>query len=264
MKSSLLYLCLALTALLSAPTNAQVARPGDRAVSDIIDGVQSSVSQFERGLDSDFKTATLRGEKTDVRVENFLEDFNEDIERLRARFKGAYSASADVAAVLHKATKVDKFVQSQPPSFKGRSDWDVAAAKLKELASAYETSFPTPGDASPRRINDAEIEQAAETISKEAKTFRKGLSGAFPKEDAAALATAQKSADSLSKAADTLKNRSRSDQPASGEAGVLAEALAATKISVAGRTLSEPATAAWGRIETAAKTVSQAFSSAEG
>jgi hypothetical protein len=264
MKSSLLYLCVALTALLSAPTNAQVARPGDRAVSEIIDGVQKSVNQFERGLDSDFKHATLRGAKTDVRVDNFLEDFNADIERLRARFKGTYSASADVAAVLHKATKVDAFIQSQPPSFKGRSDWDVAAAKLKELASAYETTFPTPGDASARRINDAEIEQAAETISREAKTFRKGLSGAFPKNEAAALATAQKSADSLSRAADTLKTRSRSDKPASGEAGVLAEALAATKTSVEGRTLPEPATAAWGRIETAAKTVAQAFRPAEG
>lgn len=132
--------------------------------------------------------------------------------------------------MLHKATKVDKFIQSQPPSFKGRSDWDVAATRLRELASAYETTFPTPGDASPRRINDAGIEQAAETISKEAKTFRKGVSGAFPKEDAAALATAQKSADSLSTAADTLKSRSRSDKPASGEAGVLAEALAARRL----------------------------------
>jgi hypothetical protein len=252
-------LCVALAALFTAPVGAQVARPTDAAVSKMMESMQKSVKQFEKNLPSDFKRSTLRGEKTDVNVENFMKDFNKDIERLRERFKPTYSASADVAAVLHKATKVDAFVKSQPPSFKGRSEWDAAAAELQKLAMAYETTFPTPPDASARRVNDKEIQQAADTISKEARAYRKAIGKAYSKDEKDALAAAQKSADGLSKAADSLSSRSQSGKPASGEAGVLAEALAAVETAVAGKTLPESATAAWGRISTAAQTIEQAF-----
>jgi hypothetical protein len=259
MRSSAMGLCIALAALCIAPVSAQVARPTDREVSEMMEGVQKSVKQFEKSLPSDFKRSTLRGEKTDVNVENYMKDFNQDLERLRERFNPTYSASADVAVVLHKASKVDAFVKSQPPSFKGRSEWDAAAAELQKLAAAYETTFPTPPDASARRVNDKEIQQAADAISKEARAYRKALSSAYTKEEKDALAAAQKSADGLSKAAESLRSRSESGKPASGEAGVLAEALTAVETAVAGRTLPESATAAWGRIATAAQTIEQAF-----
>lgn len=259
MRSSFLCLLVSVAALVAAPSYAQVARPTDKAVADMMVGVQKSVQQFHKSLSPDFKKATLKGATADVKVENFMKDFSTDIERLRGRFKPEYSASADVAEVLHKGSKIDEFVKTQPPSFKGRSEWDAAAAALNQLAVAYETTFPTPAEATTRRINDKEIQTAAQNVSKEAKAFKKGLSGAFTKEESAALQTAQKASDGLVKAADALRSRSASGKPSSGEAGVLAEALAAVEAAVAGRTLPETATAAWGRVQAAAKVIEQAY-----
>jgi hypothetical protein len=61
--------------LFIAPVSAQVALPTDRAVSEMMEGAHKSVKQFEKNMPSDFKRSTLRGEKTDVNVENFMKDY---------------------------------------------------------------------------------------------------------------------------------------------------------------------------------------------
>lgn len=259
MRSSILCLLLSAAALVAAPSYAQVARPSDKAVGAMISGVQKSVRQFQKSLPSEFKRATLKGATADVKVENYLEDFATDIERLQGRFKPEYSASADVVEVLHKGSKIDEYVRAQPPSFKGRSEWDAAAAQLKQLAVAYETTFPTLADATARRINDKEIQVAAQNVSKDSKAFRKALSGAFTKEEAAALQAVQKSTDALAKAAEALRSRSASGKPSSGEAGVVAEAIANVEKTLAGRTLPTNATAVWDRVKAAAKIIEQAY-----
>jgi hypothetical protein len=118
-----------LALLITAPAPAQGARPG-----------------------------TIRGAQAGVNVDRYFEDFNTDLERLEERFKAKYSASAEVLTVLRKATDIDRFIDSQPASLKGRSEWDEAAAALKQLAEAYGTTFPlTAGAPGPRRINDQEV-----------------------------------------------------------------------------------------------------------
>lgn len=245
------------------PATAQVARPSDKAVSSSIESVQKSVKAFEKSLDSKLKNGTIRGATTEVNVKNYLDDFNTDLERLRQRFKPKYSASAELQGVLRKANGIDRFVKSQPASMKGRSEWDVTSAELNKLAGAYDATFPLPDDAAVRRINDAEIVEATDAVTKGASSYRSALKGAFTKEESAALTTAQKSVDALTTAAKNLKSRINSGKPASGEAVVLSEKLAAAQATVAGRTLPEPATAAWKGIAAAVDKVNQAFGAAE-
>jgi hypothetical protein len=114
-----------------------------------------------------------------------------------------------------------------------------------------------------RRINDAEIVQATDAITKQASAYRKALKGAFRKEESAALQTAQKSADALSSAAKNLKSRIKSGKPATGEAAVVTEKLAAAEAAVAGRTLPESATTAWKGVKGAAGKIDQAFGVAQ-
>lgn len=259
MKLSLVFSCIAVAALTSHPATAQVARPSDKAVTGLIEGVQKSVKAFEKSLDSDLRKGTIRGATTEVNVQNYLNDFDTEIDRLRDRFKPKYSASAEVQGVLRTANGIERFVKSQPPSFKGRSEWDVAAASLNQLAGAYAATFPLPDNAAVRRINDAEITEAADAVTKQGQSYRKALKDAFTKEESAALETAQKSVDALSTAAKNLKSRIKSGKPASGEAGVVAEKFAAVQAAVAGRTLPEPATAALKGITSAVAKIDQAF-----
>jgi hypothetical protein len=259
MRRSILLSSAVLAFICSLTAAAQGARPSDRTVEKLIDGMQSSFREFERNLDSDLKRGTIRGKKTEVNVENYLDDFETDIKRLQDRFEPQYSASAEVSTVLERANDVDTYIKSQPPSLKGRSEWDAVAAALNELAAAYATKFPMPDDAPPRRINDAEVVQATDAVTKHATAYRKALKDAFTKEESAALQAAQKSVDALSTAAKNLKSRMKSGKPASGEAGVVAEKYAAVQASVAGRTFPEPALAAWKGIEAAVGKINQAF-----
>lgn len=249
-----------IVAVAALPAAAEVAaRPSDKVVIGYIENVQKSIKQFERSLDSKLKQGTIRGPTTEVNVENYLKDFNTDLDRLRKRFKSNYSASAELATVLEKAGGMHRYVGSQPAAFKGRSEWDVAAAALNDLSGAYGTTFPLAEGTSPRRINDAEITQAADQITKNAASYRKALKDAFTKEESTARAAAEKSVDAVSSAAKSLKSRLGSGKPASGEAAVLAESLAAAQAAVAGRTLPEKATTAWAGVTSAAAKVAQAF-----
>jgi hypothetical protein len=250
-----------IVAAMSANTAvAQVARPGDKTVKELIEKVQKTTRGFQKALDSEVRNGTLRGASGEVNVERYFDDWNTDMERLAERFKAKYSASAEAQTVLRKGTDVDRFIHSQPPALKGRSEWDVAAASLKELAEAYGTTFPLPADGSPRRINDQEVEEAADAIADSASSYRKGLKDAFPKEEKAALETAQGNVDALEKAAKNLRSRVDSGKPASGEAGVVAESYAAVKKAVGDRKLPESAVGSWNTITKSNDKIAQAFS----
>lgn len=259
MKTMLLAIGVALVSLASQPVHAQVARPSDKAVAALIKAAQASVKEFTRSLDPDLRRGTVRSADVEVDVENFLSDFATDIERFRKRFKPGYAASAELVTVLRKANDIDAFVRSQSPSFKGRSELDAAAAALQSLAAAYDTTFPAQGEVSARRINDAEIQQAADVVIRNAQTSRRGLKKAYSRDEAEALAAAQKNIAALEKAARALKSRLKSGKPASGEAGVLGEQFAVSRSAITGRSLSKPVSTAWASLEAAVEKIGAAY-----
>lgn len=248
---------------LSTAVPAQTARPTDDGVVSMIEAVQKDVKEFERKLDKDVRKGKVRGPTAEVDVDSYLEDFNDNIEKLGDRFKKDYSASAEVLTVLNQANGIQKFIDSQPPTLKGRSEWDVAKASLNQLAQAYGTTFPPPANASARRINDAELEQAAEIVAKQAETFRKGVKDAYSKEEKGALETVQADADAVSDAARKLASKIDDEKPATGEAANLVRSVAAVEKDVAGRTLPATATAAWTEISKAMNKINQSFGVAD-
>jgi len=259
MRFSAIAIGAALSLLITAAASAQVARPGDKAVKQLIENVLKALDEFEDKLDSKIKKGTIRGAQAEVNVDQYFEDFDTDLERLEERFKAKYSASAEVLTVLRKATDIDRFIDSQPASLKGRSEWDVAEASLKQLAEAYGTTFPlTAGAPGPRRINDQEVEEAADAMVEDAGAFKKAAKDAFGK-DKDAMSKAQKAVDALSSSAKALKSRIGSGKPASGEAGAVAEQYAAVEAAVAGRTLSPKAEDAWKGVKSAMDKINQTF-----
>jgi hypothetical protein len=239
--------------------NAQTARPGDRAVEDLIEQMEKSESQFVRALDKDVKRSTVRSASGEVDVSNFLEDFETNIKRLKDRFAREYSASAELKEVLRKAGDLEKFVQSQPPTLKGRSEWDAFKASLNELAGAYGSAFPMAADKPPRRMNDLEIQQAADAAVKNANELKKQLTIVFGKDDKQNIKTAQTDIDALTKAAKNLKARVDDGKPASGEAAVFAEAAKKLQSTLGDRPLAADAKTANDGITAALKKIAQAF-----
>jgi hypothetical protein len=243
----------------SLPVLAQTARPGDRAVEEMIEQVQKSEEQFARALDRDVKRGTVRSPNGEVDVEAFLDDFETSIERLDDRFDQKYSASSELATVMHYATGMDNFIASQPPSIKGRSEWDEFKVSLNALAAAYGSTFPVDAAKPPRRMNDLEIQQAADSARSHADDLRRELSDVYGKDDKAGKEAAQDGVEALQTAAKNLKSRVDDGKPASGEAAVFVDAANKLHASIGSRTLTADAKTASDGITSAVNKVEQAF-----
>lgn len=248
-----------LTILVCGAAFGQSARPPDKEVGKMIESTQKAAQTFERALDKDLKKSIVRSSTGEMQMSTFLEDFNTGLDRLKERFKPNYAASAELNAVMARAGELNDFIQTQPPSLKGRSEWDEFAGSLNTLAAAYGSQFPMK-DTPPRRINDLEVQQAADAAVKSGQSLRKSLSKVYGKEDKDAMKTAEDHIDAMSKAAKGLKDRVGDDKPASGEAAVFAESVQKVKESLGERTLTADAKTASDGIDASLAKVEQAFS----
>jgi hypothetical protein len=247
----------------SMSVHAELARPGDREVIHRIEVVRRSWNQFSSALDKNLRHATLRGTEGEVKVDAYMADFETDLKRLRKRFSPRYSASAEMLSVTRRAQDVDSYFQDTSPLVKGRSEWDVFKASLNELAMAYGVTFPDTQSRSPRRINDAELEQLAATIAGQAERVRRGLRPAFG-HDARGAKKADQAAQSVVVASRRFIARLKDNKPASGEAAVLRESVAQLDDVLNGVSLSGNAARAAEALEPALDKIEQGFAPVDG
>jgi hypothetical protein len=211
MLSGALALCPLLLVAQMTPT-----RLPDKDVKALIEQVGENRDKFNDNLAGDIKSAKIRRPDREVDVSAFLDDYKENINKLKDRFTDDYSASSELAEVLRQGTAIDAFMKNSPVNTKGRSEWDREAASLKSLAQVYGTTFPTPDGAPVRRINDKETAAAADALANSADHFKNNLDKdstiPAPQRDAA-----KKDAEALKKLAETVKSRTEDGKPASAE-----------------------------------------------
>jgi hypothetical protein len=240
----------------------------DKDVKAIIEAVDHGRDRFNDQLDGKVKDSILREPTREVNVAKFLDDFKDNVDRLKDRFESKYSAGAEAAAVLRQATAIDRFMKRQSGDLKGASDWQHLAASLDRLAMAYGTRFPLETDSSAqptavRRINDGEAAAAAAAIEDQADAFNDAVN----KEPALAepAKTQLKDAAALVKEkADTLKSRLEHSEPATAEARMLFDAVRRMEASASGLALSPAGRNMIGSLRTPLATVYQAFGVASG
>ena len=153
--------------LWSAPAFTQTApeRLSDKDVKTLIEQVDEGRDKFEGNLDGQFKGSTLRRPSGETKVEDALQDYQDNTKKLRDRFTSDYSASSEVALVLKQSTAINTFMLGSAPAMKGRSEWDRQVTNLKRLAASYGTTFPLPDGATPRRANDKEVRELRLVLS---------------------------------------------------------------------------------------------------
>src|SRR5687767_10514805 len=161
-------------ALVTSTVSAE--RLPDDAVKALLERIDNERDRFEDQLDGKIKNSILGGT---VHVGNFLDDLQENVDRLKERFKSDYAASPEVTTVLRKGTDVQRFMSKQPPDLDGASEWNQLASSLGELARIYGTMFPLPDGQQARRSNDSEVEKVASELAKSANQFKKDLQAAL-------------------------------------------------------------------------------------
>jgi len=232
-------------------------RLSDKDVKALIEQVDDNRDKFQGNLDSDVKHSKLRGPNGETDVSAFLDDYKDNVNKLKDRFKDEYSASTELATVLRQATTIDAFMRNNPGIAKGRSEWEREATSLKALATAYATTFPTPDNAPVRRINDKETAASAQALADAADRFKDNLGkvSTLAKPD---RQTAEKAADALKKIAETVKDRVSDGKPASAEFRQMTGQIANLQKFVDGHPV-PAAMSNWTAIQTELTKLKQAF-----
>src|SRR5262245_8200832 len=204
-------------AALAASVSATPAdRMTDRDVKELVERIDEARDRFEDALDGKIKHDIIRGPSGEVKVDNFLDDFQKNVERLRDRLKPDYAASTEAATVLRQGSDIERFLHGQPPGSKGESEWNRLASDLKTLADAYGADFPLTEHASVRRIGDGEVAAAAEGVAHAAGDFKKSLDADLKKDpslDKVSRETVVREADELEKSAKSLRERVKDGKP---------------------------------------------------
>jgi hypothetical protein len=250
----------AVSALLATAVAAE--RLTDKDVKQLLERIDDERDRFEDQLDGKLKRSIIRGPAGEVNVERYLDDLQENVDKLKGRFTPQYAASAEVTTVLRQGSDIQRYMATLPADFDGASEWNRLAASLGNLASAYGTTFPLAEGQAARRFNDAEVRKAANDVSKEADQFKKGLDSSLKADktvDKATRESAVKEADTLKQDAHRLASTIGDGKPASGEAQALLQRAAAIRTAAQSRTLSPAAQAAWSSVETGLTKVAQAF-----
>jgi hypothetical protein len=201
----------------------------DRDVKDLVARIEQGRDRFDDALDDKLKNSIQRGPSGEVNVKQFLNDFQESIDRLEERLKPEYAASSEAGALLRQASGIDRFFRQQPPGTRGESEWNKLATDLKTLAAAYGTDFPLPENATARRVGDRELAGAADEVAKAGDRLKDSLNTDLKKDpsvDQAAREAIITEADQLSKDAKTLRDRVKGGKPSSAEASKLLERAA--------------------------------------
>ncbi len=256
--AQILFLALAVS-LWSLPALAQAVteRLSDKDAKALIDQVDEGRDKFEGNLDGQFKGSTVRNSRGEMKVSGALQDYQDSTQKLKDRFNGDYSASAEVATVLKQSSAINTFMLSQPSSMKGRSEWDRQVMIVKRLADAYATTFPFPEGATARRMNDKETAATANALANSANAFKSDLDKAttLPKPDKDA---AKKDVELLIKQANTVKSRTSDGLPASGEMRQLVEQAAKLQTFVEAHPM--PTVTNWAAVQASLGKLRQAFS----
>ena len=246
---------------LAAPVVA-ADRLNDKDVKQLIDRIDNERDRFEDQLDGKLKRSIVRGPRGEVNVETYLDDLQENLDKLKGRFTSDYSGSAEVTTLLRQGSDIQRYMATLPANFDGASEWNRLSSSLTELAAAYGTSFPVVEGELARRMNDKEVEKTASDVAKSADQFKHDLDASLKADQTVSAATregAVKEADTLKESAEKLASTLDDDKPATGEARTLLQHAAAMKSAAAGRTLSAAAKTSWGEVEDGLAKIAQAF-----
>jgi hypothetical protein len=237
-------------------------RMSDRDVNSLLERIDNERDRFEDQLDGKLKRSIIRGRSGEVDVERYLDDLQENVDKLKERFTPQYAASAEVTTVLRQGSDIQRFMSTQPPNLDGTTEWNRLARSLAELAAVYGTTLPLAEGQQARRINDREVEKAADDLAKSADRFKNDLDSSLKKDKAISETTREAAVDEaeqLKRDAEQLASIVGDGRPASGEAQALLERAAKIRAASAGRTLSPAARTAWSEIESGLAKVAQAF-----
>jgi hypothetical protein len=255
-------LALLLVTLTAASPLLAADRLTDKDVKSLVERIDDGRDKFEDSLDDKLKHSIVRGPNGKANVDKYLDDFKQNVDKLKDRLKTTYAASAEAATVLRQASTIDTYMQQQPSDTKGKSEWNRLATDLKTLARAYGTDFPIAPNAPVRRMGDGEVAATADQIAKGAEQLKKALNNDLKKDKTIDKPTREQivgEADQLSTDAKTLRDRVKGGDPSSAEAATVLDRASRIRTFMEGHNGLPTASGAWSDLASKLTTIASAF-----
>ena len=164
-------------------TATATGRLTDQEVTALLESIEKKRAAFEGALDDKVKGSTIKTERGEVNANEFFDDLQDQVQRVRDRFSSNYSASSEVLSLLQFAARLDTWASRQPAGFRGSKEWGALATDFRRLSAAYNSGQLRPGQqalgAQARRVNDAELVTVAANVDKRMDAFRSAYDSAL-------------------------------------------------------------------------------------
>jgi hypothetical protein len=123
--------------------SAQAQRPyrNDRAVRQILNRIDNRTNQFRNSMDAALDRSRLDGTRREDNINQFIQDFDNAVERLRASFNNRTETTAEIQDVLNIATRIDNFMRRNRLTANAQNDWLTLRTDVNQLAAAYNITW---------------------------------------------------------------------------------------------------------------------------
>ena len=163
-------------------------RIGDARVASIIASIERRSDTFRRSFGAALDRSRLDGSYTEELVNQYIRDFEEATNNMRARFDNRSAVAADVDNLLNRAAQIDRFLRTNLRQQRVQNDWTLLRSDLSRLANAYNVALNldgrfnnVPAIASQRayRVSDAQVQTLLARIEWRTDNFRTSLNRAL-------------------------------------------------------------------------------------
>jgi hypothetical protein len=230
-----LVVAIATTTLAASAIPARAAeRMNDRMVKQVIENIDHGFDRWKGDLERrNMDDAVIRSAAGTVKVEDFLRDFERDIDTIKDRFNDNSSAGPEVTSLLRRASDVER--RNRANGSAGQGAWSALSAELATLATAYGVSWPIDPSAQAQRLTDKELAAVAKDMGTAADHARGPMKDAAgQKVPKAAVTSAENDLKELKKAAETLEDGLKDGRATSAQATRVLELATKNRSFLAG------------------------------
>ncbi|HZG54298.1 MAG TPA: hypothetical protein VEZ40_19510, partial [Pyrinomonadaceae bacterium] len=116
--------------------------------------LETNAERFRLSLSQSLDQGRLDGTRREDNITNVLDDFNHIVDHVRERYDAQQLVTADVEALLARASRLDRFITNQTNNRRGntvsaraQSDWASLRIDLDQLARMYNVAWNRTNDA---------------------------------------------------------------------------------------------------------------------
>jgi hypothetical protein len=110
--------------------------------------LETNAERFRLSLSQSLDQSRLDGTRREENISNVLDDFNHIVDHVRERYDQQQLATADVEALLARASRLDRFMTNRGNRVtpRAQSDWATLRTDLDQLAGMYNVAWNRTSD----------------------------------------------------------------------------------------------------------------------